>query len=132
MKIDGNDYEALRLELVKELDLAPAGSQQRVTILDSLVLVKIEMDRAAEKNIPKPQGRRGRSFFENLFAYHTPTGDQPKRYNEIRQIIKEACIACVEKTPESAEQTLAIRSMHMAMMHFNSSIALNEPSVSRS
>lgn len=125
-KIDGTDYEALRLELVKELELAPAGSQIRATLLESLVLVKAEQDKAAEKAIPKPQGRRGLAFFENLFNHHTPKGDQAVRYNFVRQVIKEACVACCEQTPESAEQTLAIRAMHQAMMHFNSAIAVNE------
>lgn len=127
MKIDGRDYEALRLELVKELEAAPSGSQIRASLLDSLIMVKAQQDLATT-----PPGRRGRAYFENLFSHHTPTGDQPKRYSEVRQILKEACIACCEKTPESAEQTLAVRAMHAAMMHFNSSIAINECQASRS
>ena len=63
---------------------------------------------------------------ENIFSYHTPKQDQIPRYNIIREKAKELALVIVENTPASAEQTLAIRSLHAATMHANSSIAMNE------
>jgi ribosome-associated protein YbcJ (S4-like RNA binding protein) len=116
-KIDGTDYAALRDELLKELEAAPPGSQQRATVLDSLVMVKAEMDK---QRPPKALD------LENLFSHHVPFGNQANRYSGVRQTLHNACVACCSMTPASAEQTLAIRAMHVAMMHFNSAIACNE------
>lgn len=59
---------------------------------------------------------------DNLFKYHAPKGDQIERYAKLR----EAAQVIKDLTPESPEQTLAIRNVHRAMMDANSAIAINE------
>ncbi len=63
---------------------------------------------------------------ENLFSYHAPQGNQVDRYNRIREAAKGFAQVIVDNTPESAEQTLAIRKAHDAMMQANAAIAINE------
>ncbi len=63
---------------------------------------------------------------DNLFKYHAPKPDQVKRYAEIRDAALVFAEAIVALTPESPEQTLAIRKVHDAMMQANSAIACNE------
>lgn len=64
---------------------------------------------------------------DRLFKYHRPRGTQPSRYAELRKAARAHADAIVAHTPESAEQTLAIRAVHQASMHANSAIAVNEP-----
>ena len=63
---------------------------------------------------------------ENLFAYHAPKGDQVERFAEIRKSAQAFAQVIQDLTPESAEQTLAIRKVRSAMMDANSAIAVNE------
>ena len=63
---------------------------------------------------------------DNLFKYHAPHGDQVERYAAIREAAQSFAEVVVMLTPESAEQTLAIRQIHSAMMQANSAIAVNE------
>jgi hypothetical protein len=62
-----------------------------------------------------------------LFTYHPPQGTQPDRYARLRDAAKAHAAVIAELTPESPEQTLAIRAVHLASMHANSAIAVNEP-----
>lgn len=62
----------------------------------------------------------------NLFNYHAPKDDQSERNQQIRIYAKEFAEIIQDSTPASAEQTLAIRAVHQAMMHANSAIAVNE------
>lgn len=64
---------------------------------------------------------------DRLFKYHRPRGTQPSRYAELRKAARAHADAIVAHTPESAEQTLAIRAVHQASMLANSAIAVNEP-----
>lgn len=63
---------------------------------------------------------------DNLFSHHPPFGDQLERY----QILTQAAIAYAkliqELTPESPEQTLAIRKLQEAKMYANAAIAIHE------
>ena len=61
-----------------------------------------------------------------LFTYHRPTTDQAERYTRLREAALAYARVVQELTPGSAEQTLAIRSIHQASMHANSAIAVNE------
>mgnify|MGYP000996575556 CR=1 FL=1 len=61
-----------------------------------------------------------------LFTYHAPRGDQAERYDKLRAAARAYAQAVVDLTPESAEQTLAVRAIHVASMHANSAIAVNE------
>lgn len=64
---------------------------------------------------------------DRLFKYHRPRGTQPSRYAELRKAARAHADAIVAHTPESAEQTLAIRAVHQASMLANSAISVNEP-----
>lgn len=72
---------------------------------------------------PSPKQK---ALVENLFVYHKPEGDQAMRYAILREKAKEYADLVIRYTPESAEQTLAIRSIHTASMQANSAIACNE------
>lgn len=61
-----------------------------------------------------------------LFTYHPPQGDQGLRYQELRTAAKAYAEKIVALTPESAEQTLAIRAVQQAAMLANAAIAINE------
>lgn len=63
---------------------------------------------------------------DNLFSYHKPAGTQSRRYEIIRAAAKEFARVVNANTPSSAEQTLAIRSIQVASMQANASIACNE------
>lgn len=63
---------------------------------------------------------------DRLFQYHTPQGTQPDRYARLRAAARAYADVIAELTPESPEQTLAIRCVHAASMHANSAIAVNE------
>ena len=62
----------------------------------------------------------------NLFSYHTPKNDQAERYIALRSGAKDYADLIAKLTPPSAEQTLALRALHLASMHANSAIACNE------
>jgi hypothetical protein len=63
---------------------------------------------------------------EKIFSYQPPKGDQPARYEKIRAAAKLFAAVILECTPESADQTAAIRKVREAVMTANASIALNE------
>ncbi len=60
---------------------------------------------------------------DNVFTYHAPTGTQPDQYAKIREGAKAFAKIILENTPQSADQTDAIRSVRNAMMTANASIA---------
>jgi len=59
----------------------------------------------------------------NWFTYHSPKGDQPERYVKIREAAKHLAEVILENTPNSADQTTAIRKVREAVMTANQSIA---------
>jgi hypothetical protein len=64
---------------------------------------------------------------ENLdfvFTYHKPEGDDPERYEAIRNAAKELARVIVLNTPKCADQSAAIRHVREAVMTANASIAL--------
>jgi hypothetical protein len=63
---------------------------------------------------------------DRLFRYHRPEGTQPDRYARLRAAARAYADTIAELTPESPEQTLALRAVHLASMHANSAIAVNE------
>lgn len=60
------------------------------------------------------------------FTYHSPKGDQPKRYVEIRDKAHEFAMAILNRTPESREQSLALTALEEAVMWANAAIARRE------
>lgn len=63
---------------------------------------------------------------ENIFKYHAPKPGQGERYEKLRSAAKEFAKVVVECTPESADQTAAIRKIREAVMTANASIAIGE------
>ena len=63
---------------------------------------------------------------DDLFSYHPPRGDQPKRYEAIRSAAKEFAKVLLENTPPCADQTVAIRKLRETVMVANASIALSK------
>jgi hypothetical protein len=57
------------------------------------------------------------------FTYHPPTGDQPKRYAELREAGMEFAREILRLTPPSADQSAAILKVREAVMCANASIA---------
>jgi len=62
----------------------------------------------------------------NIFTYHSPQGDQPARYEKIREAGKHLAQAILDCTPSCADQTAAIRKVREAVMTSNAAIAINE------
>lgn len=63
---------------------------------------------------------------QNIFGYHKPKNDQAKRYEAIRAACLSCAALCVDITPVTPEQTLALGKLREAMFLFNASIACNE------
>ncbi len=63
---------------------------------------------------------------QNIFTYHAPFGDQPKRYHNIRDEAKQFCELLNELCPESREKSLAITLLQQCVQMANASIAINE------
>ena len=62
---------------------------------------------------------------ENWFTYHKPTEEQIPHYEAIREAAKEFCKILVENTPQSADQSAAVRLLRECVMTANASIATN-------
>lgn len=60
----------------------------------------------------------------DLFRYHPPGGDQPKKYAMIREKALELAQVICAETPPCADQTASIRLLREAVMTANSAIAL--------
>jgi hypothetical protein len=60
-----------------------------------------------------------------IFTYHAPTGDQPAKYQAIRDKALEMAQVIVASTPTSADQTAAIRLLRESVMTANAAVALN-------
>ena len=63
---------------------------------------------------------------ESIFTYHPPKGDQPQRYEKIREAAKNFAQIVLDNTPSCPDQTAAIRKIREAVMTANASIAINE------
>ena len=61
----------------------------------------------------------------DIFRYHAPKGNQPAQYEAIRNKALELAQVIVDNTPQSADQTAAIRLLREAVMTANASIALD-------
>lgn len=61
---------------------------------------------------------------EDLFTYHSPTADQPKRYEDLRHAARHLAYAIDNLCPDGPDKTAAIRKLREAVMTANASIAL--------
>ena len=65
-------------------------------------------------------------FLRKVFTYHAPHGDQPERYQRLREsarLFAEEVVRCV---PPCADRTAAIRKIREAVMTANAGIAIQE------
>ena len=60
------------------------------------------------------------------FTYHAPKGDQPARYEELRNEARLLAVTISDLCPKSREKSLAITRLEEAVMWANASIARNE------
>ena len=61
---------------------------------------------------------------EDIFTYHKPEGDQPAKYEAIRNAAKEFARVLVANTPKCADQSAAIRHVREAVMTANAAVSL--------
>jgi len=63
---------------------------------------------------------------KNIFTYHSPKNDQPKRYEALRIFAYNFALEINALCPDSREKSLAITNIQQAVMWANASIAINE------
>jgi len=61
----------------------------------------------------------------HIFTYHPPTEEQKDDYYDLRESAKAFARTIIQKTPDSADQTAAIRLVREALMTANAAIALD-------
>jgi hypothetical protein len=61
---------------------------------------------------------------EQIFTYHKPEGDQPAKYEKLREAAKAFALTILECVPICADQSAAIRHVREAVMTANAAIAL--------
>ena len=63
---------------------------------------------------------------ERRFTYHRPIGNQPQRYECLREKAKELAILMRDLCPASLERSKAMTDLQQCVMWANASIAINE------
>jgi hypothetical protein len=63
---------------------------------------------------------------QEWFTYHAPKGEQPQRYEAIRDAAKQFAYVLQANTNPCADQTAAFRKLRECVMTANASIALEE------
>lgn len=61
---------------------------------------------------------------DELFTYHSPVNDQPRRYELIRTKAREFAHVICDNTPVGPDQSASIRLLREAVMTANAAIAL--------
>jgi len=61
---------------------------------------------------------------DKLFTYHAPTEEQKVHYEAVRAAAKDFATVLLAHTPQSADQTAAIRLLRSCVHTANGSIAL--------
>lgn len=67
-----------------------------------------------------------KSDLDNIFTYHKPKGNQPKRYEAIRDSAKRFALVVEAACPPSRETSLAFTKLEEVVMWANAAIARNE------
>jgi len=63
---------------------------------------------------------------ETIFTFHPPKDEETgNRHDRIREVCRTAAHHIKDLTPDSAEQTTAIRKLQEAMMHANAAVAIH-------
>jgi hypothetical protein len=60
---------------------------------------------------------------DNWFSYHAPVEGQPEKYETIRAAAKVFAKVVLDNTPQSADQTAAIRKIRESVFAANAAIA---------
>lgn len=63
---------------------------------------------------------------ENNFTYHAPKGDQPGRYQSVREMAKVFAQFLMDNCPDSRERSLSLTKLEESVFWANASIARNE------
>lgn len=63
---------------------------------------------------------------DNIFSYHAPINNQPKRYETIRNAGKVFAKIINNSCPDSREKSIAITKLQETVMFANAAIAINE------
>ena len=63
------------------------------------------------------------AHLSNWFTYHTPTAEQLRKYEAIRDAARKLAEVIVDNTPVSPDQTAAVRKVREAVMTANAAIA---------
>jgi hypothetical protein len=66
------------------------------------------------------------SEFNDVFRYHAPKGNQPKRYEELREKAREMATRIRRLCPPSNDRDAAILKLRECIMLANASIAIGE------
>lgn len=61
---------------------------------------------------------------DGIFSYHPPQGDQPKRYEAIREGARAFSRILMLNAPSSADRSAALRKLRECVMTANAAIAL--------
>ena len=62
----------------------------------------------------------------DIFTYHKPSGDQPRKYQRIRDYAKSLGLIINEECPESEDKRFALMYLQQAVMCANASIAIHD------
>jgi len=76
--------------------------------------------------MPRQLTKQEQQELNETFSYHAPTGDQPGRYEAVRQAGKEFAEVILENTWPCPDQSAAIRKAREAVMTANAAIALEQ------
>ena len=70
---------------------------------------------------------RSTDEIKELFGYHPPSSEKiATAHTEVRMMCENLALDLFNLCPSCAETTLALRSVHQAMMHANTAIAVNQ------
>jgi hypothetical protein len=61
------------------------------------------------------------------FTYHAPHGDQPERYQQLRDMGLSIAELIVDLTPDHREQAIALTKLEEVIFWANAAIARREP-----
>lgn len=78
------------------------------------------------ERIMKYENGQNLDRINNNFTYHPPKGDQPQRYEMIREGAKTLALLINGCTPASREQSLALTALEEVVFQANAAIARNE------
>lgn len=73
-----------------------------------------------------PISEKDQAMIDTNFVYHSPIGDQPARYVELRDRAKQLAELILCRCPASRERSVALTELETAIFWANAAIARNE------